>query len=160
MTTELTLKLGDINVNVLAKMVYEENRLQTFLKHGQWPFLKDCNCTPEKMATAGFFWCGSDDQPDLVRCFVCLKDFEGWEPDDIPKDEHKRLCPQCPYVKLGKVQDNCTVREVMELCQKSLTNFIEKVSNHQVEQYKAQAKETCKKLGELLGEHINLDISD
>lgn len=51
MTTELTSKLGDINVNVLAEMVYEENRLKTFLKNGQWPFLKDCNCTPEKVNT-------------------------------------------------------------------------------------------------------------
>jgi baculoviral IAP repeat-containing protein 5 len=37
------------------------------------------------MATAGFYWCGSESQPDLARCFVCLKDFEGWEPNDIPK---------------------------------------------------------------------------
>ena len=37
------------------------------------------------MASAGFFWCGSENQPDLVRCFVCLKEFEDWEPDDIPK---------------------------------------------------------------------------
>jgi hypothetical protein len=40
------------------------------------------------------------------------------------RDEHKRLCPQCPYVKLGKEQDSCTVKEVMELCQISLKNFV------------------------------------
>ncbi|XP_046647255.1 baculoviral IAP repeat-containing protein 5-like [Daphnia pulicaria] len=158
MTTELTLKLDDIDFNVLSEMVYEENRLSTFLKNRQWPFLEDCNCTPEKMATAGFYWCGSESQPDLVRCFVCLKDFEGWEPNDIPKDEHKRLSPQCPYVKLGKEPENCTVKEVMELCQKSLINFIGKVSNTQVEQYTNLAKEISNKL-EFLGES-NMDVSD
>ncbi|EFX87271.1 hypothetical protein DAPPUDRAFT_307098 [Daphnia pulex] len=164
MTTELTLKLDDIDLNVLSEMVYEENRLSTFFKNGQglsgrWPFLEDCNCTPEKMATAGFFWCGSESQPDLVRCFVCLKDFEGWEPNDIPKDEHKRLSPQCPYVKLGKEQENCTVEEVMELCKKSVINFIEKVFNTQVEQYTNLAKEISNSLVELLGES-NMDVSD
>lgn len=40
-----------------------------------------------QMASAGFYWCGSESQPDLVRCFVCLKEFEDWEPDDIPRYE-------------------------------------------------------------------------
>lgn len=38
-----------------------------------------------QMASAGFYWCGTESQPDLVRCFVCLQDFEDWDPDDIPK---------------------------------------------------------------------------
>ena len=37
------------------------------------------------MAGAGFYWCGNESQPDLVRCFVCLKEFEDWEPDDNPR---------------------------------------------------------------------------
>ena len=37
------------------------------------------------MASAGFYWCGSENQPDLVRCFVCLKEFEEWDPDDNPR---------------------------------------------------------------------------
>lgn len=40
------------------------------------------------MASAGFYWCGSESQPDLVRCFVCMKEFEDWEPDDDPKYKH------------------------------------------------------------------------
>lgn len=97
------------------------------------------------MAEAGFFWCGSENQPDLVRCFVCLKEFEDWEKEDNPRlvlyaaihlvskfnayicphrEEHKRLCPQCPYMKLGKTQGKCTVKEVLDLCQKSLSKLV------------------------------------
>ena len=39
----------DINVSMISKMVYEEERLNSFIQKGQWPFLKDCNCTPEKV---------------------------------------------------------------------------------------------------------------
>jgi len=74
-----------IDLSVVAKMVYEENRLKSFTEKGQWPFADDCNCTPEKMAESGFYWCGTDNQPDLVRCFVCMQDFEDWEPADIPR---------------------------------------------------------------------------
>ena len=45
-------------------------RLQTF-KH--WPFKEDCSCTPEKMAEAGFYCCGGENEPDLVRCYFCRK---------------------------------------------------------------------------------------
>ncbi len=40
----------DVQVKEISKMVFEENRLNTFLDKGQWPFLKDCNCTPEKVS--------------------------------------------------------------------------------------------------------------
>lgn len=39
-----------IDLSVVAKMVYEENRLKSFTEKGQWPFADDCNCTPEKVA--------------------------------------------------------------------------------------------------------------
>ena len=37
------------------------------------------------MANAGFYWCGSDQPPDQVRCFVCLKEVEDWDMDDDPR---------------------------------------------------------------------------
>ena len=44
----------------------------------------------------------------------------------VQREEHKRLCPTCPFIKLGKTQDNCTVKEVIELCQKSLKALVVK----------------------------------
>lgn len=39
----------DIDVSMISRMVYEESRLNSFIQKEQWPFLKDCNCTPEKV---------------------------------------------------------------------------------------------------------------
>ena len=36
------------------------------------------------MAESGFFSCATDTAPDLVQCYVCLKELEGWEPTDNP----------------------------------------------------------------------------
>ena len=40
------------------------------------------------------------------------------------REEHKRLGDDCPFGKLGQLQDNYTVKEVLELCQKNLKKFI------------------------------------
>jgi len=37
-----------------------------------------------QLAAAGFFHCPTDQEPDAVRCFVCHKELDGWEPTDIP----------------------------------------------------------------------------
>ena len=37
------------------------------------------------MAAAGFYHCPTDTEPDLVKCFVCQKELDGWEPDDDPR---------------------------------------------------------------------------
>ena len=65
------------------KMNILENRIDSFK---DWPFdaLEDCNCTSSKMAEAGFFHILHDNEPDLVCCYVCLKELDGWEPDDSP----------------------------------------------------------------------------
>ena len=60
----------------------EANRKATFTS---WPFdSEDCSCTSKQLAEAGFFHVPSDKEPDLVRCYVCLKELEGWEPEDDP----------------------------------------------------------------------------
>ncbi|XP_039508137.1 baculoviral IAP repeat-containing protein 5b isoform X1 [Pimephales promelas] len=58
-----------------------EKRLQTF---SEWPFREDCQCTPELMAKAGFVHCPSENEPDVACCFYCLRELEGWEPEDNP----------------------------------------------------------------------------
>lgn len=37
------------------------------------------------MARAGFVHTPSDNSPDIAMCFFCLKELEGWEPDDDPQ---------------------------------------------------------------------------
>ncbi|KAK8404654.1 hypothetical protein O3P69_007716 [Scylla paramamosain] len=36
------------------------------------------------MAAAGFYFIGSKSNPDLVRCFLCFKELDGWEEEDDP----------------------------------------------------------------------------
>ncbi|MBN3319243.1 BI51B protein, partial [Atractosteus spatula] len=64
-----------------GRMYRLERRLETFK---DWPFREDCKCTPERMALAGFVHCPSESEPDVACCFFCLKELEGWEPDDDP----------------------------------------------------------------------------
>lgn len=63
-------------------MFWKGSRLKTF-EH--WPFQSsDTSCNPERMAVAGFFAVGGKNEPDLVECFICSKQLDGWDPDDDP----------------------------------------------------------------------------
>ncbi|XP_046394270.1 baculoviral IAP repeat-containing protein 5.1 [Ischnura elegans] len=73
-----------------------ECRLETFKN---WPFTENCACTPKKLAEAGFVYSGSDQEPDLVICFVCRKELDGWTPDDDPWQEHVSHSGKCPFIK-------------------------------------------------------------
>ena len=41
-----------------------------------WPYTatEGAACTAEKMAEAGFYCCGGQREPDLVRCYFCRKE--------------------------------------------------------------------------------------
>ena len=66
-----------------------------------------------QMAEAGFYLVGSQSEPDLVRCYYCRRELDGWEPQDIPWDEHKRR--DCPYITLGKLPQDLTVEDAFQL---------------------------------------------
>ena len=51
------------------------------------------------MAAAGFYLVST---PDSVRCFVCLKELDGWEPEDDPIEEHRNHSKKCPFLKIIK----------------------------------------------------------
>lgn len=36
------------------------------------------------MAEAGFFHCPTEKEQDLVQCYVCYKELDGWEANDEP----------------------------------------------------------------------------
>ncbi|CAD1481257.1 unnamed protein product [Heterotrigona itama] len=110
------------NLNVLPfrkhdSTFWKTGRLKTF---EDWPFQSsDNSCNPEKMAAAGFFAVGSKEEPDLVECFICSKQLDGWNPDDDPWEEHVQHQLNCPFINLGKPDETLwTVSELFNLFKK------------------------------------------
>lgn len=126
-----------------SSLFWKKVRLETFKN---WPF-QSCNdaCGPERMAAAGFFFIGTTDDPDLVECFICSKQLNGWESTDDPWKEHMDHQPSCAFVKLQK-QDEClwTVYELFELIKAYHIKEIE----HELDDAKTRIKEEAAKLTE------------
>ncbi|CAG6021422.1 baculoviral IAP repeat-containing protein 5b [Menidia menidia] len=107
------------------KMYTHEMREQSFI---EWPFREECNCTPEKMAKAGFVHCPSENEPDVACCFFCLIELEGWEPDDDPcRSEHAKRSPNCGFLLMKKDFTELTVSEFFHLEKERLKTYIRKV---------------------------------
>lgn len=69
---------------------WKKGRLESF---ENWPFQSgDNECNPERMAAAGFYCVGSKEEPDLVECFICSKQLDGWDPDDDPWYVLESIC--------------------------------------------------------------------
>ncbi|XP_014482777.1 PREDICTED: baculoviral IAP repeat-containing protein 5 [Dinoponera quadriceps] len=95
---------------------WKQGRIKTF---NSWPFKISNKCNLECMAAAGFYAIGNNDEPDLVECFICGKQLDGWEPDDDPWDEHVKHQTNCLFVKLNKQDEKTwTVEELYELYKK------------------------------------------
>eukprot|EP00079_Xenopus_tropicalis_P018777 XP_004920984.1 PREDICTED: baculoviral IAP repeat-containing protein 5.1-like [Xenopus tropicalis] len=89
-----------------------EARLATF---ADWPFTENCKCTPENMAKAGFVHCPTENEPDVACCFFCLKELEGWEPDDDPWTEHSKRSASCGFLSLTKCVNDLTMEGFLRL---------------------------------------------
>lgn len=76
----------------LFGMKLYQDRLLTF---HHWPK----QIIPDKyaLAQAGFYYTG---QSDFTVCFACSLKVNQWERQDKPWDEHKRLSPDCMYLKM------------------------------------------------------------
>ncbi|NWT65691.1 BIRC5 protein, partial [Prunella himalayana] len=94
------------------RLYFDSVRAATFYN---WPFTEGCACTPERMAAAGFVHRPSENSPDVAQCFFCLKELEGWEPDDDPLEEHKKHSPACGFLSLQKKPADLTVQEFLKL---------------------------------------------
>ncbi|KAM3844184.1 baculoviral IAP repeat-containing protein 5 isoform 1-T2 [Vipera latastei] len=101
----------------------KENRLATFT---EWPFDADCSCTAVRMAEAGFIHCPIENASDVAQCFICLKELEGWEPDDDPMEEHRKHSPKCAFLALQKDVCDLTVQEFIKLRKEMMINLIGK----------------------------------
>ncbi|XP_072229961.1 baculoviral IAP repeat-containing protein 5a [Leuresthes tenuis] len=119
------------------KMYFFENRLKTF---AGWPFDEDCSCTPENMAKAGFIHTPSENSPDIATCFFCLKELEGWEPEDDPEKEHKSHSPSCLFMALKKKVEELTVEEFFKLQKERHKIIINKTGNEAISKFEEAAK--------------------
>jgi len=71
----------------------EAVRLSTFF---DWPERVASIVRPGDVAKAGLFYTG---QTDRVQCAFCRGYLRNWVQGDIPADEHRRLFPDCPFVR-------------------------------------------------------------
>ncbi|XP_038059132.1 baculoviral IAP repeat-containing protein 7-like [Patiria miniata] len=66
------------------------------LSYCSWP--RNHPMDPRDLAKAGFYFLEKDDIP-VVQCFACYGKIQNWKPQDIPRQEHARRFPSCPFVK-------------------------------------------------------------
>ncbi|XP_033120397.1 baculoviral IAP repeat-containing protein 5-like [Anneissia japonica] len=125
-------------------------RLASFV---DWPFTEDCSCTPAKMAAAGFYHCPTDQEPDAVKCFMCQKELDGWEPNDDPMSEHKRHSPNCALINLKKDIEDKTMEEFLKLECIRQKNKLMKVAETAMKEFEHQAAKTREQL-ELLAKNL------
>lgn len=103
--------------NFTKIFLLQEDREQSF-KH--WPYTDDKPCSIRKMAEAGFYWHGTEQEMDTAACFVCGKALDGWEETDDPWNEHRKHAPQCPFVKYGRPEASLTCEEMVNLMMSTL----------------------------------------
>ncbi|XP_071022105.1 baculoviral IAP repeat-containing protein 5b [Oncorhynchus clarkii lewisi] len=121
------------------KMYSYEMRLQSF---ADWPFREECQCTPEMMATAGFVHCPSVNEPDVACCFFCLRELEGWEPEDNPWSEHIKRSPNCGFLAMKKDFGELTVAEFYHLEQERLRIYIRKTIHLKIANFRDEVEKT------------------
>ncbi|XP_040979971.1 baculoviral IAP repeat-containing protein 5.1-like [Aquila chrysaetos chrysaetos] len=125
------------------KDMYEyENRLKTFTN---WPFIENCKCTPENMAKAGFVHCPNENEPDVAKCFFCLIELEGWEPNDDPWEEHTKR-HSCDFLSLTKHFDDLTMEEYYMLEMTRLRTFLCKTGRSVINSFEEEVTATRQRL--------------
>lgn len=83
------------------------------------------------MAEAGFIFIGDKDAPDAVKCFLCEKTLDGWDPKDNPWTEHQDHSTDCSFAKLRKAEDSLSLQEFLnikdELIKKNINKYYDEV---------------------------------
>ncbi|XP_065660166.1 baculoviral IAP repeat-containing protein 5.2 [Hydra vulgaris] len=125
------------NNNLEFSMHMEKNRKATFV---DWPYDDEsCLCNSKNMAEAGFFRLKSENEPDLVKCFVCLKQLDGWEPEDDPWKEHKYHSSKCAFIKLNKKECDWTMDDFLKIEAERQKSRVRFHIEQQIEHYKQEA---------------------
>uniref|UniRef100_A0A914D6R5 Uncharacterized protein n=1 Tax=Acrobeloides nanus TaxID=290746 RepID=A0A914D6R5_9BILA len=94
------------------KLFFKNGRLNTFKN---WRLDKEGGavCTSERLADAGFYSTATATEPDSAKCIFCLKELI-WEKEDDPWTEHRSRAG-CPFVNLNKLENEWTVKDILEL---------------------------------------------
>ncbi|CAJ0967349.1 unnamed protein product [Ranitomeya imitator] len=92
------------------------------------------------MAAAGFIHRPSGNSPDVAQCFFCLKELEGWEPEDDPMQEHQKHAPTCPFISLKKTAEELTLIEFLKLDKERVKIKTQKVMNQHIEKFQKVAQ--------------------
>ena len=92
---ERTLERGTSAMG--GQMNDETQRLRTFVS---WPHSEATHAgvTPRLLASDGFFFNPTAQDPDTVMCFFCDLQLGDWERSDDCKAVHRKLSPNCPHV--------------------------------------------------------------
>ncbi|BFZ17875.1 hypothetical protein BsWGS_20914 [Bradybaena similaris] len=142
--TQPSLLLSEKDILLLI----ESERLKTF---EEWPNELNWACTPQKLASAGFYFSPSQESLDNVCCLFCQKELDGWEPDDDPLKEHKKHSAHCPFLSLKKPVEKLTIVEFVRLNMKVASLKAEKALEKTRKEFEDQSNTTR----EEIIEHIN-----
>ncbi|KAG8585388.1 hypothetical protein GDO81_005009 [Engystomops pustulosus] len=138
------------------RIMYDYNkRLSSFT---DWPFTENCKCTPENMAKAGFVHCPTENEPDVACCFFCLKELEGWEPEDDPLTEHSKRSVTCGFLSLNKNTDELTMEEFLRLEVFRIKTFYRKFSTVVAEYLDEEMTATTRRLVEYFANQHNCSL--
>ena len=90
------------------------------------------------MAEAGFYFVGTESDPDLARCYWCRRELGGWEPTDDPWSEHARR--PCPFIEARQAAKDSalTMQQMCKLEQERAAHLmvkIDAVSRYKVPNY-------------------------
>lgn len=111
------LKLDSSEAEPLCQ-IWQVQRLKSL---EDWPMVEP---GAEKIAEAGFYRSPkSNHADDVVKCFSCFIELNGWEPSDKPWDEHRKRAsstvPPCKFIEIGKKESDFTLDDFLEI-QKSV----------------------------------------
>ncbi|PWY65714.1 hypothetical protein BO70DRAFT_324562 [Aspergillus heteromorphus CBS 117.55] len=59
-------------------------------------------CQSDKMVEGGWYFCPNEESNDLATCPYCKLSLDGWEPKDVPFDEHYRRSSDCSFFVFAK----------------------------------------------------------
>lgn len=79
-------------VRTIYPLAFRHERLKTFI--GNWDI--SYPVSPVELARNGFYYAGTEERPDGVKCFYCNAFLHNWETYDVVEYEHARLSPYCP----------------------------------------------------------------
>ena len=100
---------------------------------------------------------GSSKEPDLVRCYYCQRELDGWEPEDDPWEEHSRRSGDpCPFIKKGKKARELTMKDGLELEGERACFILKKKTDESNSRYREEAE----KIKQLIIEMGQAEVSN